>query len=273
TQPREEQAATQPENADVIKIMSIHQAKGLEFPVVFVPDFAAIGRGGRVASARWDRRLGCVARPPTEDPPLFTDFGHRLAQASESVADWREDLRILYVACTRARDLLVLSAGLAAPFPAGAPRDRPVPVKAANAWMLALGERFHLGTGECLDRSIPADLRPRVAVNVIEPSPGAPTRSGRREEEAIPQIRPDRIAPVPPAPWPAVVDLAVLESRGEPSAVTAAFRQALRRWDLTDDGRSRFAELPAEAAALLDRFAASEWPARLRRAERLLRDV
>src|SRR5262249_54207501 len=200
-------------------------------------------------------------------------FGHRLAQASESVADWREDLRILYVACTRARDLLVLSAGLAAPFPAGAPRHPPGPGKAADRWELAPRRRFSLGTGECLDRSIPADLRPRVAVNVIEPSPGAPTRSGRREEEAIPQIRPDRIAPVPPAPWPAVVDLAVLESRGEPSAVTAAFRQALRRWDLTDDGRSRFAELPAEAAALLDRFAASEWPARLRRAERLLRDV
>src|SRR5262249_56603330 len=99
---------------------------------------------------------------------------------------------------------------------------------------------------------------------------GAALGSGGREEGATPQIRPDRIARVPRAPWPAVVDLAVLESRGEPSAVTAAFRQALRRWDLTDDGRSRFAELPAEAAALLDRFAASGWPARLRRSARVL---
>jgi ATP-dependent helicase/nuclease subunit A len=273
TQPREEQAATQPENADVIKVMSIHQAKGLEFPVVFVPDFAATGHGGRVASARWDRRLGCVARPPSEDPPLFTDFGHRLAQAAETVADWREDLRILYVACTRARDLLVLSAGLAEPFPPGAPRDCPVPVKAANAWMLALGERFHLGTGECLDRSIPSDLRPRVAVNVMEPRAGPPTRHTGRKEESIPEVRPDWIAPVPAAPWPAVVDLATLESPGGPSSGAAAFRRVLRRWDLTDDGRSRLGEVPAEAAALLDRFAASEWPARLRRAERLLRDV
>src|SRR5262249_13896305 len=39
SQPREEQAATQPENVDVVRLMSIHQAKGLEFPVVFVPDF------------------------------------------------------------------------------------------------------------------------------------------------------------------------------------------------------------------------------------------
>src|SRR5262249_18391448 len=38
-QPREEQAATQPENADGLRLMSIHQAKGLEFPVVILPDF------------------------------------------------------------------------------------------------------------------------------------------------------------------------------------------------------------------------------------------
>ena len=45
--------------------------------------------------------------------------------AREAVADWREDLRILYVACTRARDLLVLSAGLTEWFPENAPADRP----------------------------------------------------------------------------------------------------------------------------------------------------
>ncbi len=80
-QPREEQAATQPENADVIKIMSIHQAKGLEFPVVFIPDFATSSKGGPTPVARWDRMLGCLARPPDEDPPLFTDFPYRLGLA------------------------------------------------------------------------------------------------------------------------------------------------------------------------------------------------
>src|SRR5262249_60303774 len=47
TQPREEQAPTQPENANVVRLMSIHQAKGLEFPVVFVPDLAAAAGGPR----------------------------------------------------------------------------------------------------------------------------------------------------------------------------------------------------------------------------------
>ena len=36
--PREEQAATTDEESEVIRLMSIHQAKGLEFPIVVIPD-------------------------------------------------------------------------------------------------------------------------------------------------------------------------------------------------------------------------------------------
>src|SRR5207247_231313 len=76
TQPREEQAATQPENADVVRLMTIHQAKGLEFPVVFVPDLAATTGGGQYPVARWDAELGCVVRPPKDEEPLpFPEFG------------------------------------------------------------------------------------------------------------------------------------------------------------------------------------------------------
>src|SRR5262249_60639754 len=46
SQPREEQAATQPESADVVRLMTIHPAKGPEFPVGFVPDQAAPAGGG-----------------------------------------------------------------------------------------------------------------------------------------------------------------------------------------------------------------------------------
>jgi ATP-dependent helicase/nuclease subunit A len=174
-QPREEQAATQPENADVIRIMSIHQAKGLEFPVVFVPDLAAASGGGQFSAARWDRRLGCLVNPPDEEPPLFSDYPHRLGLAFEEVAEWREDLRILYVACTRARDLLVLSAGLKVLMPADSAPNRPAPVRAANVWMLALGEQFHLVSGECLDTSV--HNRPRVDVRIVEPKVSRPSSS------------------------------------------------------------------------------------------------
>jgi ATP-dependent helicase/nuclease subunit A len=153
-QPREEQAATQPENADVVRLMTIHQAKGLEFPVVIVPDLASKTGGGAQPVARWDARLGCVVRPPAdEDPPPFSDFGERLWKAREAVEDWHEDLRTLYVACTRARDYLVLSASLSDAF---APD---------TAWMLALADRFDLRSGDCLAADAAPDEMPRVRVS------------------------------------------------------------------------------------------------------------
>jgi ATP-dependent helicase/nuclease subunit A len=163
TQPREEQAATQPENADVVRLMTIHQAKGLEFPVVFVPDLAASGGGAHHPVAVWHPRLGCVPRPPAEDPPPFSDFAWKVWEASEAVDDWREDLRTLYVACTRAQDYLVLSAALPANF------------SPQSTWMLTLAERFDLASGRCLDENVPAEYRPLVRVtNHLSPPPEVP---------------------------------------------------------------------------------------------------
>ncbi len=167
-QSHEEQAATQPENADVIRLMSIHQAKGLEFPVVVIPDLAAGGGGSARPIASWDALLGCVARPPRdEEEPPFADFAWELLQARNEVEEWREDLRILYVACTRARDYLILSSALSRPIVPNSP------------WMLTLAERFDLLTGECLVPDLPAEHRPRVLVVGQNADPDRPGRDHR----------------------------------------------------------------------------------------------
>jgi ATP-dependent helicase/nuclease subunit A len=152
-QPREEQAATQPENADVVRLMTIHQAKGLEFPVVIIPDIDAAIGGGHPPVARWDARLGCVVRPPADaETPPFPDYGWGLWKVREDIEDWNESLRTLYVACTRAQDYLILSSALAPSF-------RP-----SSPWMLTLAERFDLFSGACLVPDLPPERTPAVRV-------------------------------------------------------------------------------------------------------------
>jgi ATP-dependent helicase/nuclease subunit A len=187
-QPREEQAATQPENADVVRLMTIHQAKGLEFPVVFVPDVAAAGGGSTRPVALWDARLGCVARPPKDEEELpFSSYPWNLWQAQEHLDDLHEDLRILYVACTRAQDYLVLSAALRQPF------------RFTGTWPLTLAERFDLQSGafraaaggEPMPRvRVVTDLDGTVRCSKEENQPPAPTREPGPGDslEAVPPV-------------------------------------------------------------------------------------
>ena len=190
SQPREEQAATQPENADVVRLMSIHQAKGLEFPVVIVPDIDAAAGSSHVPAAHWDADLGCVVRPPAdEEPPPFADYGWGLWKVREDIEDWHESLRTLYVACTRAQDYLILSSAVPPSF-------RP-----SGTWMLTLAERFDLNTGACLVDELPPEKVPRVRVTLPELEAGpeghtlkAPVRPRQVENlshgaEPIPLLR------------------------------------------------------------------------------------
>jgi ATP-dependent helicase/nuclease subunit A len=116
---REGLAAVQAEEHDGARIMTVHAAKGLEFPVVAVPDL------GRALSAgeRWeDIVLGRLSS--NEDSPPQARFGMRLAlPASKSFGVWElvelsregmaeaaeEGCRLIYVAATRAKERLILS--------------------------------------------------------------------------------------------------------------------------------------------------------------------
>jgi ATP-dependent helicase/nuclease subunit A len=187
SQPREEQAATQPENADVVRLMTIHQAKGLEFPVVIVPDLDAAVGGPHLPVALWDDRLGCIVRPPADEEPPFVDHAWAMWKMREEVEDYRESLRTLYVACTRAQDYLILSAGLT-------PALRP-----SSPWMQTLARGFDLRSGECLVPDILPKKRPQV--RVLGSAVGIEIEAAPLESEARPTVTAGRGWPEPvPAP-------------------------------------------------------------------------
>lgn len=211
-QPREEQAATLPEDANVVRLMSIHQAKGLEFPVVFLPDIAATTAGGRAGLVRWDERLGCVVRAPAEDPPPFADLGLQLWQAAEMIADHQEDLRTLYVACTRAQDYLVLSAALPARF------------SPTNTWTFQLTGRFDLASGRCLAAGLPPERQPRVRVTTSLPEPPA----------AVPRSTPRRVVPPPSPELPIPGPHSALVARRHVLTLEQIRAGAVPQWDAED---------------------------------------
>jgi ATP-dependent exoDNAse (exonuclease V) beta subunit len=110
------------EGSDGVRLMTVHKAKGLEFPVVVLADLTC--RINRTTAARaLDPEAGLAAVRLVGCAPL--ELLER--QPIEVSRDRAEGVRLAYVAATRARDLLVVSAVGDGPYPENgwlAPLDR-----------------------------------------------------------------------------------------------------------------------------------------------------
>src|SRR6056297_1804198 len=116
--PREGEADI-PGDAEGVRIMTIHSAKGLEFPIVAVPDLGSSLNFGRSVDDHGYVRLveGADDAPPVPavgGPNPSDAFSiektavHEYANRQSLPKERAESKRLLYVACTRTRDHLVL---------------------------------------------------------------------------------------------------------------------------------------------------------------------
>ena len=92
------------EAGDAVSLMTIHAAKGLEWPVMIIPDLAR-GYPSHSASTLFDPELGVAVKFGDDDgePVLYRLISDRKLRSEEA-----EARRLFYVACTRARDHLIL---------------------------------------------------------------------------------------------------------------------------------------------------------------------
>jgi ATP-dependent helicase/nuclease subunit A len=97
------------ENA--VRLMSIHQSKGLEFPVVAIADLAKpFNEQDLHSEIILDEKFGlCPRVKPPQTNRRYPSLPHWLAQQHQRREQLGEELRLLYVAMTRARDTLILT--------------------------------------------------------------------------------------------------------------------------------------------------------------------
>ena len=146
------EASQSGENADAVRIMSIHRSKGLEFPVVIA---AGMGKrfntqdtkGSVLVHASLGVGLDSVdLERRTREPSFY----RQVIKRKEKLENLGEELRILYVAMTRAKEKLILTGTVKDPatkLEASVSRD-------GGSGPLSFGELS--GASGCLDWILPA---------------------------------------------------------------------------------------------------------------------
>jgi ATP-dependent helicase/nuclease subunit A len=183
----EAQAATAAEGHDGVRIMTVHNAKGLEFSVVAVPDLSRrLLNGARspllVLGGEEQPRVGM--RLLRLGSPKIDLFDYRALCEESQEREAEEELRLFHVAATRAKERLILS-GVVNPQPGRETKGKAVVERLVDALGLQRDEDATVPVAPPAPRpGLEAEFEPsEIAVRVNLPSPERATelRELRRE--------------------------------------------------------------------------------------------
>ena len=151
--------------------MSVHAAKGLEFPIVALADMGrAPGGGWQSQRILHDPMFGLTCQVREGNGDWAKPMSYRWAEWLDGRMEQAESKRLLYVACTRAADLLILSGS----------------AKENGSWFGMLAAAWELDLGEdaaerAVDREA-LDARDGYRIRIVWPVPPDDEGGGRRSE-------------------------------------------------------------------------------------------
>ncbi|MBI5202154.1 MAG: UvrD-helicase domain-containing protein [Elusimicrobia bacterium] len=297
---REGESPLADEHLDAVRILSVHKSKGLEWPVVILPNLSAPPRSSELGIARVDWGSGAVGLALTK--AKAADAAMAFLKLEEGRREGFEAVRLLYVAMTRARERLILCGsqafkgekcftGLLAragawPAPAGGSPEslalggRAVPISYLDADVPAPGaakasEEKGLALdglgGLWKDRRKAAKAAEKPAstsatrLAALEPKPASKPDAESSEDGPAPESAPRLLG---------VVCHRVLERwdyRADGDFAAAARREAERL--VREGARADAALLASESAGILKGFLESDAASGLAQAEILGREV
>ncbi|WP_300529645.1 double-strand break repair helicase AddA [Maricaulis sp.] len=112
-----------------VQIMTVHASKGLERPVIILPDTTRSPQSGRASSLFAHAKAGLIWSPRKDgDPEVVAELRETIRQKQQA-----EHQRLLYVALTRARDRLIVC---------GWKQGRGSGAIAEDSWYTRLAERW-----------------------------------------------------------------------------------------------------------------------------------